>query len=51
MERCHGHSSNLGRIALQRNVRTGISMVVLRAKIGNKQALETFSTGLRSEHE
>jgi hypothetical protein len=40
MERCHGHCSNLGRIALQRNASSGISMVVLPAKIGNKRAVE-----------
>jgi hypothetical protein len=40
MERRHGHSSNLGRIALQRNASSGISMVVLPAKIGNKRPME-----------
>jgi hypothetical protein len=37
MERCHRHLANLGRIALQRNASSGISMVVLPAKIGNKR--------------
>jgi hypothetical protein len=31
----HGHGANLDRIALQRNVRGSISVVVLAAKIGN----------------
>src|SRR6195256_4707985 len=42
MARCHGHSSNLGRIALQRNVSRGISMVVLGRKIGNKRPIDAL---------
>src|SRR5258708_4192745 len=37
MARAQGHVGNLGRVAPQRNVPPGISMVVLRRKIGNKQ--------------
>jgi hypothetical protein len=49
MAASQGHPANLGWIAPQRNALGGVSVVVLDAKIGNKQAFEAFQTRLGSK--